>query len=252
MALSTTTIVVLFGLTSQIYAAHFRGGTFHWRPLAADNKVEVTYDIGFNGFRRLGPGEYPTDGHYVCRKIGTKDLKTPGIVHCNECVKGTPYDSRLLWDCKESNEDGDWDTGGKTFTVTVPEDSKTAVIYFETCCWVKQIQNFEPHDGLGWRMITEIDLNPRRDNGLLNSSPITSPIPLQRFHKGCEYWLEIPVTDPDDDEYRCRYTEVARGECYERNPAKTMCGKPKYITIHPNCTLHLDFTGDAPEGYYAV
>ena len=62
---------------------------------------------------------------------------------------------------------------------------------YESCCWVK-LENAYPAENQGWRMSTEIDLNHVRPNGKVNSSPKTSPIPVQLFHRGCEYWFEIP------------------------------------------------------------
>ncbi|XP_072024321.1 uncharacterized protein [Amphiura filiformis] len=249
MSLSVVAIALLLGVAAPVYGHHFRGGSFHWRPLDEPNQVEVTYNMGFNGFRVMEPGEWKTIGHDVCRHVGTNNLRTIGNLICDECVGGTPYDYGLLWHCTDLNEKSDWDMGGKIFQVTVPADTKRAVIYYQVCCWVNPIQNVWPHTQLGWRMNTEIDLNPRLDNGLINSSPITSPIPLQLFHTRCKYWLEIPVTDPDDDAYRCRYTNASLGECYE-GYKNTMCGELDYITIYPNCTLLFDTSG--PVGYYAV
>ncbi|XP_072024328.1 uncharacterized protein [Amphiura filiformis] len=249
MKVSLTVVLMLLGVTTCVRGTHFRGGSFNWRPLDENNRAEVTFSIGFNGFRVLDADEYPTPGHDVCRHIGMDNLKTIGSLVCDECVNGTPYKEGLYWQCTDFNQRGDWDIGGKTLQVTVPEDTKTAVLYYNTCCWVGDIKNVPPGYNLGWRMITEIDLNPRRDNGLLNSSPITSPIPLQLFHQGCNYWLEIAVTDPDDDEYRCRYTDASKGECYEGD-RNTVCGELDYVTIYPNCTLLFNATGQA--GLYAV
>ena len=41
-------------------------------------------------------------------------------------------------------------------------------------------------------MLTHVDVNPRPDNGEINSSPVTAPIPVEKFYKGCEYVLPIP------------------------------------------------------------
>ena len=41
-------------------------------------------------------------------------------------------------------------------------------------------------------MLTHVNVRPRPDNGLPNSSPISSPIPVQVFQQGCHFSLQIP------------------------------------------------------------
>ncbi|XP_072023627.1 uncharacterized protein [Amphiura filiformis] len=248
-----------------VSGTHFRGGTFKWAPIG-DNKVDVTYYFSFNGFQDGSP---ILDGHQVCNNIGsyyvTKgylacgDGCSPhrGYEYCSDCLEydryhGNQYNPDMRWRCTEHNIAGNYDIGSRTFEMKVPKDTNKLVVYYNMCCWVDLV-NVYPHENEGWKMFTEIDLNHVR-NGVPNSSPISSPIPVQLYHKGCDFWFEIPVTDPDNDNYRCRNTERYDDECYKTNSKRTKferaCGELDYIHVFPNCTLHFDTHGDA--GNYAV
>ena len=55
-------------------------------------------------------------------------------------------------------------------------------------------------------------MNPRPDNGLINSSPISASAPIRRLIVGCTYSLSVHVDDPNGDEVRCRFG-VDSSEC---------------------------------------
>ncbi|XP_072023636.1 uncharacterized protein [Amphiura filiformis] len=262
MRLSLPVTLLLLGVTTHVFGAHFRGGTFSWKPLNG-NKVEVKYSFSFNGFRD-GWTDI-TDGHARCNETDEAAnyggfLKTVGSLRCDgcypgqastsceNCVKfdpppnGDPTSSKMSWLCTDYDEIGGWDEGGRTFEVDVPTKTNRLVLYYEACCWV-DIQNADPKHGQGWKMLTEIDLN-----GLPNSSPVTSPRPVQLYPQGCgKFSFIIPVNDPDGDSHRCRYTKRDKGEC---NGDGDVCEELPYIDIYDDCTLVFDTSG--PPGDYAV
>ncbi|XP_072051938.1 uncharacterized protein [Amphiura filiformis] len=155
----------------------------------------------------------------------------------------------MRWICTDFDIVGGWDIGGRTFEVSVPEETNRLVMFFGSCCFV-EVQNAKPKEDQGWKMITEIDLNKVRQDGLPNSSPVTSPIPVQLYPQGCEYRFIIPVHDPDGDKHRCRDTDENQHECYTGGKNRDLCGKLPKITIHSDCTLVFDTNG--PPGDYAV
>ncbi|XP_072023638.1 uncharacterized protein [Amphiura filiformis] len=271
MRLSLPVTLLLLGVTTHVFGAHFRGGTFSWKPLNG-NKVEVKYSFSFNGFRD-GWTDI-TDGHARCNETDEAAnyggfLKTVGSLRCDgcypgqastsceNCVKfdpppnGDPTSSKMSWLCTDYDEIGGWDEGGRTFEVDVPTKTNRLVLYYEDCCWV-EIQNADPKKYQGWKMLTEIDLNGRP-----NSSPVTSPRPVQLYPQGCgKYSFIIPVNDPDGDKHSCRKTERDKGECFK--PVINygvqlnggVCEELPYIDIYDNCTLVFDTSG--PPGDYAV
>ncbi|XP_072040586.1 uncharacterized protein [Amphiura filiformis] len=244
-------LLLVIGIT-VVAAAHFRGGTMSWRPTGNLNEVEVSYRMGFNGFR--GPDERPPGGHYRCSeeaKHGGWVLGTTGYLECEGCEGFTWKD--MEWRCTDFDPQGGWDIGGDSLIVKVPNERAT--VYFNQCCWIGPLVNAPKyHTNQGYKMMTEIDLRPRPDTGRINSSPITEHIPVQLLHSGCKYWFEIPVTDPDNDAYRCRYTKGWEDECYDNQGQGSkhadICWELSYITVHENCTLEFDTSGGA--GHYAV
>ena len=56
-----------------------------------------------------------------------------------------------------------------------------------------------------WIVPTTVNLNPRPDSGLINSSPVSASAPIHYLIQGCPYSLPIHVDDPDGDEVRCRF-----------------------------------------------
>ncbi|XP_072023626.1 uncharacterized protein [Amphiura filiformis] len=268
MAVLLAIIISLLGGGTIVSGVHFQGGTVKWVPLGND-RVEVTYLFSFNGFRGFPDDDSVRPGdHSKCGGIG-RYQKTRGYLkcgdgdvngcapegdHCTNCLEYNSEDTnqdqpRMRWQCTDYDIKGGFDIGSKTYTMKVPE-TKKMMVYYKTKAWVDLV-NVNPHDGRGWKVFAEIDLNQER-NGVPNSSPISSPIPVQLYHKGCDFWFEIPVTDPDNDKYRCRNSKYDDTECYRENArqGQSVCGKLNHIHVYENCTLHFDTHG--PAGNYAV
>lgn len=93
--------------------------------------------------------------------------------------------------------------------------------------------------GSSWEVRVKGNLARRTDNGLINTSPISTMAPVVRLQYGCNHMLQIPgntelststshrlennciehsafhsiVADADGDTIRCRWAESSRGEC---------------------------------------
>ena len=77
------------------------------------------------------------------------------------------------------------------------------------CCW-------SPAGNIDWEIRVKGNTVPRPDTGLINSSPVTTAIPL-RLQAGCSHTIRIPVRDADSDIVRCRWavwTEECSDACY--------------------------------------
>ena len=57
---------------------------------------------------------------------------------------------------------------------------------YQGCCWADDIT------GGNYGLMTAINLSPRLDNGLLNSSPKTTMFPVVRIQRGCTENIRIP------------------------------------------------------------
>ena len=76
--------------------------------------------------------------------------------------------------------------------------------YQHKCCWIDAV-NIDPSI---MRLHSEIDFNPRPDNGKLNRSPVTDMIPILPTRRGCKHHLIIPHSDPDFDNVQCRWASA--------------------------------------------
>lgn len=104
---------------------------------------------------------------------------------------------------------------------------------FASCCWITLNQR---GGSASWEIRVKMDLSPRSDNGLINSSPISNMPPIIRVQRNCNGRIAVPgklrqdmeqinkkfwtcfiltVSDADGDDVRCRWASSSRGECAE-------------------------------------
>ena len=103
-------------------------------------------------------------------------------------------------------------------------------VRFTGCCWISLVAG-----GSRWEIRVKGNLTRRTDNGLINTSPISTMSPVVRLQYGCNHTLQVPgnaelttgtystdfrmkitfilVADADGDTIRCRWAESSRGEC---------------------------------------
>ncbi|CAG2226257.1 unnamed protein product [Mytilus edulis] len=67
--------------------------------------------------------------------------------------------------------------------------------------------------GGDWMLRTTASLAIRSDTGKINSSPKSVMQPIVRLQLGCNHTITIPVSDPDNDDVRCRWAIHDRDEC---------------------------------------
>ena len=87
---------------------------------------------------------------------------------------------------------------------------------------------------------TTVNLNPRPDNGLINSSPVSATTPIRRLIQGCTYTLLIHTDDPDGDEVRCRFgtnSSECGGVCHglpgaNLTSVRTVCNNRNVMLTH--------------------
>lgn len=69
--------------------------------------------------------------------------------------------------------------------------SLTAQLYlfsFATCCWITLYNGRDP----SWEIRVKGNLTRRADNGLINTSPISTMPPVVRLQRYCNHTIEIP------------------------------------------------------------
>ena len=58
---------------------------------------------------------------------------------------------------------------------------------YASCCWISLNQG-----GGSWEIRVRMNLAPRSDNGLINSSPITNMPPIVRVQRQCNNRIAVP------------------------------------------------------------
>lgn len=246
--------VAIFICLMEIYfvgGTHFRGGSISWEPVGNGQQIEVRYRFGW----RLN-----FKPHYLCNEEAIRNetliegegemmlvkRDEDGDTLLEEIVKD-PLDY-ICTDRFDEGNNGEfhWASGINSFRLNVTEEMGTEFeLGYFSCCWIGVLNYERPRR---WRMLTRIDLNPRPDNGLLNTSPVTSSLPLLRIQRGCEFIVDIPYYDADGDFVKCRWAKALKNECSPPN-----CGRPhEMFTLKDgSCMIHMD-TELADVGWYAV
>lgn len=146
------------------------------------------------------------------------------------CQYGCGYIILIPLSCTEYSPEVDWSLlkghGTHNFNDT---DVDQITLGIHACCW-----NF-PYDGQKWNISTTFSLVARDDTGEINSSPRVEGFPYLRLQEGYNHTISLIITDPDDDEVRCRW--AAGRECAgicDGFPGAVLDGNSCTIMYHAN------------------
>ncbi|XP_071949697.1 uncharacterized protein [Antedon mediterranea] len=236
------TVLLLLAVVCLSQATHFRGGTFRWRPSRTRGQIEISWRVSW---RR----SYAPRNDFWCEYPG-QHLGGEGDILCVECRRRIYR--QLDFNCTDFSDHNieDWSTGVGSFLYT-PDREVFTIRYEEesTSYWI-YLQNYG--DANYWNMISTIDLRPRPDTRLPNSSPYTTVIPIIRVQQGCSSKIRIPVSDPDYDTVRCRWTNEQRRECPPNQFDHSVCGSLTEESTLDSDECEIYFPATAEPGWYAV
>ncbi|KAJ8022217.1 Integrin beta-like protein A [Holothuria leucospilota] len=217
------TIFIFLGITF-VSGSHFRGGVITWRPASNIPPVSGTFPTVLFNYRVAFRTSFSSD-HSCNQQTINSGAVNPGEGSL-ECDNGcTTLNDDFDYRCTDFSTEGDWTTGlgDSAFTPT----SNVFEVFYEGRNWIRLANG-----GNGpWIIRSRVDLTPRADNGLINSSPTTSNMPIVRIQQNCPTTLIIPVADADGDVVRCRYAVSSGDEC------GTICGQLDATLDEVTCTL---------------
>ncbi|KAJ8031546.1 Neurogenic locus notch-like protein 1 [Holothuria leucospilota] len=220
-------------LIGQANSSHFRGGILSWRPTDANPPAGVLPMVEYSwriSFRK-------SSGMYCNRTlIDSQTLMSyGGALTCDRgCFQ---LYAPLTYVCTDFSDLEDWTTG-----VGRAEDLPAITSFdalYPGSAWIT-LNN----GGGDWILRTNVNLARRPDNGLINSSPTTSNLPIVRFQKNCYTRLVIPVSDADDDFVRCRLADAFNDEC------GGICGGLDGTELLDEDTCTLEWTPTGNTGWY--
>ena len=219
-------LIVSLLLLKGFEASHFRGGWITWKELSSTaTHVTVEFKAYWSWNRQTG---------YFCDQntINNKNLIGPNdrIICRSGCaVSGESIGSTQFY-CTAFSASEVWSFGERTFTYTIPKVASYRASY-ASCCWIRLYNGAAP----SWEIAIQINSLTRADTGRANGSPVTTMFPVFRVRLGFSALISIPVSDPDDDIVRCRWSDSTRGECggiFGIPPGATLDGNKCEITFN--------------------
>ena len=142
----------------------------------------------------------------------------------------------LLYKCTDYSMTENWSFGENKLFYTFSNLEKITIGY-SSCCWISGV-------GGNWNISTSFSMIPRNDTGVINSTPRATTSPVIRLLSGCNHTIQIPVTDPDqNDIVKCRW--AVGSECSD------VCnGIPGAVLDSDTCTI--TYEANKGTGYKAV
>ena len=107
---------------------------------------------------------------------------------------------KMSYTCTCYSAEDNWSFGENelTYVFNNTTDNNTVTIGSIGGLWSSEV-------GGTWNLSTTFSLATRDDTGEINSSPRAATTPLLRLQEGCEHFIPLSVSDPDDDAIRCRW-----------------------------------------------
>ncbi|WAR04113.1 SIBC-like protein, partial [Mya arenaria] len=176
--------------------SHFRGGVISWKPGSSPN--EIIIDFRFSWRRDYSSGFYCDDSLI---SNGTLVAAEGSITCFSNCRNGSLGSAAV--ECTDYSVSEDWTTGRRQIVTTISRLNSAALFEFgfTSSAWIP----LEIGGGGDWKLNVKANLNVRSDTGRINSSPTTDNAPIVRLQQNCHHKIKIPVSDPDNDDVRCRW-----------------------------------------------
>ncbi|KAL9963573.1 hypothetical protein ACROYT_G027096 [Oculina patagonica] len=217
-----------------------------YKPVNPSDPANTTVIITFRiGWRRSW------DSNTFCNQSTINSGQLIGIdddLECRDRCFGSV--GNLLFRCTDFSTTEDWITGTNSFQYTFPVIVPDYLPpYFQVSYqggdWISLVYN----SYASWELRMYVNLTVRNDTGRLNTSPVTTMTPIVRLKWGCNHTINIPVTDADNDEVRCRWASGSSvsSEC------GGICGSYGL----PNATMYqreckITYSATDYTGYYAA
>lgn len=255
-------ILILSLIIYCTFAAHFRGGVISWRP--ATNQTSVLNTVRTIIFEQ----RYAWSKSAAASACTTSTILSFGLIGDTavtdiSCLSSAatctsaqfPSNVSTLVPCTDYNTVLGMSYGHSSTSVSLIVRSSSLVLgYIGTGAWL----SLQLSSGGVWKMIIYMNLSPRSDNQLINSSPTSDIPPVNYVPAGSSYstLIDIPISDADGDIIECRfakssntYAGVSVDECGMACENLALPSSAQLISVNNTCTLNVTLPSI---GYYAV
>ncbi|CAF1140386.1 unnamed protein product [Adineta steineri] len=248
-------LLILFTLCSVFDGTHVRGGIISWRPL--NNTVQGTTTQILLHQRYFWWRMYAGFPPPLCTEAdvvaGTPITVAGAVLNCLQNCSSSNYPSggiaanMITSDCDTNPLIESW--GGELYTTLTMPLTTSITIGYSGSQWLTALYI----GGSGsWSIVNRMNLAPRPDS-YINSSPVTTTLPVVMYPRGVPVVHIVQMADNDaTDTLQCRWGTTNSGTNYNRNDecANVCLGIPApYTLTGSNCTL--TFTLPKASIYYA-
>lgn len=198
---------------SAVYATHFRYGLMTWAPVrngtfSGSYYVVLALTTSW-GWRNDFSSATTCNDSVIA---GGQLMGASGPVYCIGCSASIISFTDTLMYCTAYSPASyqDWSFGYRTQNLTIYPVTTNIQLYFGGSYW----QDLVPIVNANWTVKARINLQPRSDNGLINTSPVTTSYPSYCIRQGFNYTIVIPMADANNDDLRCRWADTTiNDEC---------------------------------------
>ena len=258
-------LVKIFWLISIILTptigVHFRGGAISWYPSTnAPSVINSTRTIiikqRYTWSKSAVASACTAASILNGTLIGETSISSIGCISSASRCKNIGYTQNVstYLPCTDFNNILGMSYGQGSTAVNLTVQSYGVVLaYAVSGAWLK----LQMSSG-GWSLVTMMNLSPRNDNLLINSSPesVVPPIMYVPVAASQPTSLDIPMSDPDGDMIECRFSlssnvlaSVTADECADVCKPLALPSSTQLISGNNTCTLIVTLP---TLGYYAV
>jgi hypothetical protein len=232
--------------------SHFRGGTITWKAVNVSAVNTSTVDVIVEQVYSRRRSVYWCDSTTILTQGAIGDSN---YLQCSTAPSCGGYINSLstVVQCTDYSVSADMSSGRNSSILTLNSGSQLALNFYGSAWLPLQI------GGSYWSITTVINLQPRMDNGRLNTPPVSNILPVISVPLNIQRTIVVPMADDDNDYLRCRWAQ--KDSIFQSSQINTTvdeCGD--VCAAVPNATLYGDnngtscrlvFTGTSL-GYYAA
>ena len=227
------------------YASHFRYGSMTWTPVSngtSGGSYYVVLALTTSWGWRNDFADYTGCNNSIIS--GGQLMGVAASIYCTGCDVSDVVltDSQMYCTAYSPASYEDWSFGFRTQSLTINPVSSSLEIFFPGSAW----QALVPVVNATWMVKAKINLLPRSDNGLINTSPVISSYPSYCVRQGFNYTVLIPIADVNGDDLRCRWAvnSTTSDECAGICGIITNVAILSYSKSSNGTECYLTFRGD--------
>ena len=239
-------ICLIVSLLSNVGCDLFKGGSL---TAYAEKSATVYVSVRFKwslAWQRSSGASYCDDTYLTSGANSNHPIGEASNLTCQVGCKSTNEiigQSSIY--CTSYSSEHDWSLGSNSLVQNLGFTDNCTVV-LPNLTWPELIlakNNPSPRSSMKLKIYTK----NRLDTKQLNYAPTPAMLPVVNVRSGIRYGLKLTYFDNDYDVVKCRWADLARGECDD------VCnGVPFSILNETNCELDLDTQNVALGKYVAA